>query len=94
MWFIAARCESLVMCSTDISPFISNLPFGKSTDAFSSADASGSTSQAANIMEALEFGATALLIDEDTCATNFMIRDCRMQALVGEKRAKNKCHIG
>ncbi|OEH80008.1 hypothetical protein cyc_02410 [Cyclospora cayetanensis] len=70
----------------DISPFISNLPFGKSTSYFSSADASGSTSQAANIMEALEFGASALLIDEDTCATNFMIRDARMQALVAKEK--------
>jgi predicted ABC-class ATPase len=66
----------------DISPFISNLPFGRSTAAFSSEDASGSTSQAANIMEALEMGATALLLDEDTSATNFMVRDSRMQALV------------
>lgn len=70
----------------DISPFISNLPFGKRTDRFSTDDASGSTSQAANIMEALEMGAGTLLIDEDTSATNFMIRDARMQRLV----AKNK----
>jgi predicted ABC-class ATPase len=67
---------------TDISPFIDNLPFGRSTTAFSSDDASGSTSQAANIMEALEAGASALLLDEDTSATNFMVRDARMQALV------------
>jgi predicted ABC-class ATPase len=66
----------------NISPFISNLPFGRSTETFSSDDASGSTSQAANIMEALEVGATALLLDEDTSATNFMVRDSRMQALV------------
>jgi predicted ABC-class ATPase len=66
----------------DISPFISNLPYGRSTSAFSSDDASGSTSQAANIVEALEVGATALLLDEDTSATNFMVRDARMQALV------------
>ncbi len=66
----------------DIHPFISNLPFGRSTTAFSSDDASGSTSQAANIIEALEIGATVLLLDEDTSATNFMVRDARMQALV------------
>lgn len=66
----------------DITPFIDNLPFGRSTSAFCSADASGSTSQAAYIIEALEAGSTALLIDEDTCATNFMIRDARMQRLV------------
>ena len=66
----------------DISPFINNLPYGRSTTAFSSDDASGSTSQAANIIEALEIGATTLLLDEDTSATNFMVRDARMQALV------------
>jgi len=70
----------------DISPFINNLPFGKETDRFSSDDASGSTSQAANIMEALELGATLLLIDEDTSATNFMIRDHRMQELVAKSK--------
>jgi predicted ABC-class ATPase len=66
----------------DISPFISNLPYGLPTDEFSTPNASGSTSQAANIMEAIEVGAGVLLIDEDTAATNFMIRDRRMQALV------------
>ena len=66
----------------DISPFITNLPRGRDTEAFSSEDASGSTSQAANIVEALEVGAGALLLDEDTSATNFMVRDARMQALV------------
>lgn len=70
----------------DISPFINHLPQGRSTRHFSSQNASGSTSQAANIMEALEIGAKVLLIDEDTSATNFMIRDRRMQALI----AKNK----
>jgi predicted ABC-class ATPase len=68
----------------DISPFISNLPFGKDTTAFSTEEASGSTSQAANIIEAVEAGADVLLIDEDTSATNFMIRDHRMQALVSK----------
>ncbi|MGQ9695597.1 MAG: ABC-ATPase domain-containing protein [Thermodesulfobacteriota bacterium] len=68
----------------DISPFINNLPFGQSTAPFSTENASGSTSQAANIMEALELGAKVLLIDEDTSATNFMIRDQRMQALVAK----------
>jgi predicted ABC-class ATPase len=66
----------------DISPFISNLPYGRSTTAFTSEDASGSTSQAANILEAIEAGSTVLLVDEDTSATNFMVRDARMQALV------------
>ncbi len=66
----------------DISPFINELPHGKDTTAFSSENASGSTSQAANTLEALEAGARTLLIDEDTSATNFMIRDERMQELV------------
>lgn len=69
-----------------ITPFISNLPGGRDTDRFSSEDASGSTSQAANIIEALEAGATALLIDEDTSATNFMIRDHRMQELIAKQQ--------
>ena len=66
----------------DISGFIDGLPQGQDTQVFSTPNASGSTSQAASIMEALEAGATTLLIDEDTAATNFMIRDRRMQALV------------
>ena len=66
----------------NINPFISNLPQDISTDSFCSEDASGSTSQAANIMEALEVGAKLLLLDEDTSATNFMVRDARMQQLV------------
>jgi len=70
----------------DISPFIANLPFGQGTRAFSTEDASGSTSQAANIIEALEVGAKVLLIDEDTSATNFMIRDQRMQELVSKDK--------
>jgi len=70
----------------DISPFISSLPFGKSTTAFSTDDASGSTSQAANIVEALEAGATTLIVDEDTSANNFMIRDHRMQLLVAKEQ--------
>lgn len=66
----------------NISPFISGLPLGKRTDSFSTDNASGSTSQAANIIEAIEMGGRLLLIDEDTSATNFMIRDKRMQELV------------
>ena len=66
----------------DISGFINNLPYGQETARFSTDNASGSTSQAAAILEAVEVGATALLLDEDTSATNFMVRDARMQALV------------
>ncbi len=70
----------------DISFFITNLPFGAGTRRFSTKNASGSTSQAANIIEAIETGAKVLLVDEDTSATNFMIRDRRMQALVAKDR--------
>lgn len=70
----------------NISPFINNLPLGKNTYAFFTENASGSTSQAANIIEALEIGAKVLLIDEDTSATNFMIRDKRMQLLVKKEK--------
>ncbi len=70
----------------NISPFINHLPQGQSTTQFSTQNASGSTSQAANIIEALEVGTKLLLVDEDTAATNFMIRDRRMQLLI----AKNK----
>ncbi len=69
----------------DISPFISDVPSEIDTTHFSTEDASGSTSQAANIVEALEVGAQVFLIDEDTSATNLMIRDERMQELVSEK---------
>jgi predicted ABC-class ATPase len=70
---------------TDISSFIKNLPFQKDTTSFSTENASGSTSQAANIMEAVEAGARVILMDEDTCATNFMIRDGKMQQLVNKE---------
>ena len=70
----------------NISPFINNLPMGQDTVRFSTENASGSTSQAANIMEALEVGTDLLLIDEDTSATNFMIRDARMQQLVQKEK--------
>ena len=67
---------------TDISMFINNLPNGKDTSHFSTEDASGSTSQAANVAEALEAGTALLLMDEDTSATNFMVRDELMQRVV------------
>ncbi|MFV1975047.1 MAG: P-loop domain-containing protein, partial [Candidatus Scalindua sp.] len=70
----------------NIDPFISNLPFDQDTTEFSTANASGSTSQAANILEALEVGASTLLLDEDTLATNFMIRDVRMKELIAKEK--------
>jgi predicted ABC-class ATPase len=69
-----------------ISPFISNLPLKRDTERFSTENASGSTSQAANIIEAVGMGAKVLLIDEDTSATNFMVRDERMQELVAKEK--------
>lgn len=92
--YVVTRREAVVIraedgrfvCGVDISPFISNLPNGTDTRRFTSQNASGSTSQAANIMEALEVGAQVLLVDEDTSATNFMIRDERMQALVSKDK--------
>ena len=74
------------IASVDISPFINQLPQDRSTRQFSTTNASGSTSQAANIMEALEAGAQLLLVDEDTAATNFMIRDRRMQQLIAKDK--------
>ena len=71
---------------TDISMFIGDLPNKKSTVCFDSEDASGSTSQAANVVEAIEAGASALLIDEDTSATNFMIRDELMQRVIARDK--------
>lgn len=66
----------------DISMFINNLPNNRDTKAFSTEDASGSTSQAANVVESMEAGTRLFLIDEDTCATNFMVRDDLMQRVV------------
>ncbi|HCE2050806.1 TPA: ABC-ATPase domain-containing protein [Vibrio parahaemolyticus] len=68
----------------NLSNYINHLPMGKDTADFSTQDASGSTSQVAWLQESIEAGATSLLIDEDTSATNFMIRDERMQALVAK----------
>lgn len=74
--------DGRAISKVNISPFIDRLPFGRDTHQFSTENASGSTSQAANIIEAFESGTRVLLIDEDTSATNFMIRDERMQSLV------------
>lgn len=68
--------------NTDISMFINHLPNRKDTVAFRTEDASGSTSQAANVIESIESGTSLFLIDEDTSATNFMIRDELMQRVV------------
>ncbi|KFL16187.1 ABC transporter ATPase [Geobacillus stearothermophilus] len=72
------------VANVDISPLIGTLPYGKETKQFSTENASGSTSQAASMIEMIEAGASAFLIDEDTSATNLLIRDGRMQALVAK----------
>jgi len=83
---MAVRAEDgRAVTGTDVSPFITNLPTGADTKQFSTANASGSTSQAASITEAVESGAKVLLLDEDTCATNLMVRDQRMRALVPDE---------
>lgn len=74
------------IANVTISPFINNLPYNRSTQDFSTQNASGSTSQASNIIEAIEASAQVLLVDEDTSATNFMIRDHRMQTLITKEK--------
>lgn len=84
---VALRAEDgRSVANVDIATFIRDLPAGTDTTRFSTTNASGSTSQAAGLMEALEAGATTLLIDEDTSATNFMIRDERMRKLVPREK--------
>lgn len=78
--------EGCCIHSVDISMFINNLPTKSDTTRFSTENASGSTSQAANTVEALAIGSRVLLIDEDTSATNFMIRDGRMAQLVSDEK--------
>lgn len=78
--------DGRAITKTDISLFINNLPNGKDTKKFYTENASGSTSQAANIIEGIESGTKLFLIDEDTSATNFMIRDSVMQQLVSKDK--------
>lgn len=77
--------DGRAVSGVDISLFIRDLPDGRDTSRFSTVDASGSTSQAAATVEAYEAGARALLIDEDTFATNFMVRDALMEAVVARE---------
>ena len=74
------------VAGVDISPVINHLPKGRWSESFSTTNASGSTSQAAGLIEAVEAGASVVLIDEDTAATNFMIRDRKMQALIARDK--------
>ena len=70
----------------DISLFINDLPNKKDTSCFSTEDASGSTSQAAGIVEGIEAGSHVFLLDEDTSATNFMVRDAFMQRVISREK--------
>lgn len=70
----------------DISMFINDLPNKKDTRCFSTLDASGSTSQAAGIVESMEAGSRLFLLDEDTSATNFMVRDAFMQQVIQREK--------
>ena len=72
--------------NVDISLFINDLPNKKDTHSFSTENASGSTSQAANVMEGIEAGSDVFLIDEDTTATNFMVRDELMQQIITREK--------
>ena len=84
---VAVRAEDgRSTAGVDLSPFIGDLPFDHDNTFFCTGHASGSTSQAAAIVEALEAGTRCLLVDEDTAATNFMIRDGRMQQLVAREQ--------
>ncbi|MDR2594470.1 MAG: ABC-ATPase domain-containing protein [Fibromonadaceae bacterium] len=74
--------EGRVVNGTDISPLVRELPLKGSTKNFCTKNASGATSQAANLLEALELGASTILIDEDASAVNFLIRDERMRKLI------------
>ncbi|OLO60397.1 ATPase [Actinomyces oris] len=78
--------DGRAVTGVDLTPFISHLPAGRDTSSFTTRNASGSTSQAASIIEAVEAGATTLLLDEDTSATNLLIRDSRMRELVAAER--------
>ena len=78
--------DGRAVTGVDLTPFISHLPGGRETASFTTRNASGSTSQAASIIEAVEAGSTVLLLDEDTSATNLLIRDSRMRELVASDR--------
>ena len=78
--------EGRRVARVDVGSFVADLPTGADTTDFSTDNASGSTSQAAATAEAVEAGAGVLLVDEDTAATNLMIRDARMQALVAAEK--------
>ncbi|MCE4617642.1 MAG: ABC-ATPase domain-containing protein [Desulfurococcales archaeon] len=80
--FLVRAEDGRIVTSVDISPMIERLPWGRDTRGFSTLDASGSTSMAASIVEAIQLGAKLLLIDEDTSATNLLYKDAFMSKLI------------
>lgn len=78
--------DGRAVTGVDLTPFISHLPGDRDTTSFTTKNASGSTSQAASLIEAVEAGADMVLLDEDTSATNLLIRDSRMRSLVADER--------
>jgi predicted ABC-class ATPase len=91
---VAARADAMSVRAeegrsvhdADLRPFLHDLPFGRPAHGFSTENASGSTSQAAAILEALQGGSRLLLVDEDSSATNFMIRDELMERLLAARQ--------
>mgnify|MGYP000506087847 CR=1 FL=1 len=78
--------DGRVVNNVDISLFINDLPNKRDTTTFSTLDASGSTSQAAGTVENMEANSRLFLIDEDTSATNFMVRDTFMQQVISREK--------
>ena len=78
--------DGRVVKNVDISLFINDLPNKRDTTTFSTLDASGSTSQAAGTVESMEANSRLFLIDEDTSATNFMVRDTFMQQVISREK--------
>ena len=78
--------DGRIIKNVDISLFINDLPNGRDTTSFSTLDASGSTSQAAGTVESIEAESRLFLIDEDTSATNFMVRDTFMQQVISREK--------
>lgn len=78
--------EGRVVNGTDISALVKELPFNNNVESFTTKNASGATSQVANLLEAVELGARTILIDEDASAVNFLIRDLRMRSLIEAKK--------
>jgi len=78
--------EGRVVNGTNISSLVRELPLKGSTETFTTKNASGATSQAANLLEALSLGVSTILIDEDASAVNFLIRDLRMRELINAGR--------